>query len=350
LSEQIIIDGSAGEGGGQIIRTAAAIAATTGRPLAVNNVRARRKRPGLQRQHVCAIEAIARLCKAETQGVELDSEQFSLEPTEKVTADDLEIEVGTAGSTTLILQALLVPLSFASGESRLRITGGTHNPLAPTFDYLDQVFRPLLLDHGFDFDLELIKAGFYPKGGGEITATIRPLQNPRPFSLETKSPVKEPQAKLVRSGMPDRLRDTAESLANQRFSLTQVSNLEDRSVDSLSPGFGFFIHADGDANYAGFSAIGGEHDDAERAINKALDYFEEYLEMDAPVDPFLADQVALPAAFLPGRSVYRTVRSTQHLRTVLALVNRWMYEETTLLQEPFGTWRVEVAGSTPASS
>ncbi|MGG4640195.1 RNA 3'-terminal phosphate cyclase, partial [Pseudomonas aeruginosa] len=176
----IELDGS--EGGGQILRSALSLSMTSGQPLRIRNIRGRRSRPGLLRQHLTAVRAAAEICAAEVEGAELGSRELAFRPG-AIRAGDYAFAIGSAGSCSLVLQTLLPALLAANGESRVRISGGTHNPLAPPADFLRDSWLPLLRRMGAEVDLELLRHGFVPAGGGELLARVRPARW-RPLQLE----------------------------------------------------------------------------------------------------------------------------------------------------------------------
>lgn len=169
----LAIDGSYGEGGGQIIRTSLALSLITGKPFRIYNVRAKRAKPGLQRQHLTAVSAAAEIGRAKVDGAVVGSQQFTFTPG-GVIPGDYVFRVGTAGSATLVLQTVLPPLMIASGPSLLTIEGGTHNVHAPPFDFLEKTFLPLVNRMGWHVEAKLDRYGFYPPGGGRLNVLIEP--------------------------------------------------------------------------------------------------------------------------------------------------------------------------------
>src|SRR5687767_13803626 len=163
----IELDGSEGEGGGQILRSALALAIVRGEPLAIHSIRAKRKRTGLLRQHLTAVHAARAVGAARVVGDALGSTELRFEPSGVVHGEH-HFAVGTAGSATLVLQTVLWPLLVAPGESTVVVEGGTHNPLAPPFEFLARVLAPLVRRMGAELELELVRAGFYPAGGGAV--------------------------------------------------------------------------------------------------------------------------------------------------------------------------------------
>jgi RNA 3'-terminal phosphate cyclase (ATP) len=186
--ESIIIDGSEGEGGGQILRSSLALSAITGRPFRAINIRARRRRSGLLRQHLTAVRAAATVASAELRGAELGSSELEFRPG-VVSHGEHSFSVGTAGSSTLVFQTVLWPLIVAPGRSRLCFEGGTHNPLAPPFEFLDRTFLPLLRSLGLVVEATLEQAGFYPAGGGRVIVEIEGGRTPQPLALAERGKI-----------------------------------------------------------------------------------------------------------------------------------------------------------------
>ncbi len=181
----ISIDGSHGEGGGQILRTALSLSAVTGKPFAIENIRARRSKPGLMRQHLTAVKAAAAICGAKADGAEVGSTRLRFEPG-SLKAGEYAFNIGSAGSTSLVLQTVLPPLALADGASRVTLQGGTHNTGAPPFEFLDRAFLPLIRRIGFNADVELRRFGFYPAGGGEVRVEIQAPSTLEPLVIDER--------------------------------------------------------------------------------------------------------------------------------------------------------------------
>lgn len=198
----IELDGSAGEGGGQILRTGLALAMCTGQPLRIHSIRAKRPKPGLMRQHLSCVQAAQAVSGAVVGGAELGSSSLQFEPG-PVRAGDYRFAVGTAGSCTLVLQTVMPALMRAGAPSRVELSGGTHNPMAPPFHFIERSFAPLLKRMGVDLALTLRRHGFYPAGGGEAVAMITPLANGlKPFDLLHRGPLREAYAECLAPGLP----------------------------------------------------------------------------------------------------------------------------------------------------
>jgi RNA 3'-terminal phosphate cyclase (ATP) len=335
--EAILIDGSYGEGGGQIIRSALSLSMTTGRPFRLTNVRANRSKPGLAHQHVTAVRASAKIAAAHVDGAELGARQFSFTPG-PVRPGVYRFDIGTAGAATLVLQTLLPALARVDGTSTLVITGGTHVPWSPPFHYLERVFSPLLRRLGFYCDLAIRRWGFYPKGGGEIEATIT-AANPEaavgldePFHLESVSGIS------AGSRLPEHVR------------LRQARQLETRcqragiradvaviDVAALSPGSFAFLCAQGHSSAAGFSSLGERGKPAERVAEEAADGLFSFLASKAALDAHLADQILIYLAMIPGAHRFTVAAVTEHLLTNVWITERFLpvrFEVEGGLREP----------------
>jgi RNA 3'-terminal phosphate cyclase (ATP) len=200
--ELIELDGSTGEGGGQILRTGLALSMCTGRPMAIQRIRAKRPKPGLMRQHLTCVQAAVAVCGAKVEGAELGSQTLVFEPG-PVRAGDYAFNVGTAGSCTLVLQTVLPALMLCAEPSRVSLSGGTHNPMAPPFHFLERSFAPLLRRLGVGLDLELRRLGFYPAGGGEVSAVVQPTAGGlQPFDLTDRGAVQEAYAECFAPALP----------------------------------------------------------------------------------------------------------------------------------------------------
>ncbi len=198
----IHLDGATGEGGGQILRTGLALSLCTGRPLQITRIRAGRAKPGLMRQHLACVLAAQAISDATVTGATLGSQDLHVTPG-PVRAGDHDFAVGTAGSCLLVLQTVLPPLMLADAPSRLRLQGGTHNPMAPPFHFLERCFAPLVRRTGVGLSLTLRRMGFYPAGGGEVEALIEPaIDGPQPFDLMERGAPIEAFAEAVSPGLP----------------------------------------------------------------------------------------------------------------------------------------------------
>jgi RNA 3'-terminal phosphate cyclase (ATP) len=320
------IDGSRGEGGGQILRTALALAVIGNRKLRMKRIRAGRKRPGLQPQHLACVHAAARLCGGIARapgGGELavGGQELELVPgAPEAWPEVLEIDIGTAGSTTLLVQTILVP-AIASGRAlRAVISGGTHNPLAPPFEFLDRVFAPHLRAMGADLTLTLERPGFLPKGGGRIVVEIRPSKL-RPIQIVEAGAVAARRATAIVAGLPRHIAEREIACAEERL---RDPVCEIREHDHMGPHNLFMAEvelASGARELA--TAHGRKGYPAEDVADDALDELEDFLEAGVPVGEHLADQLLLPLA-VAGGGRFRTLPLTLHATTNIETIGHFL--------------------------
>lgn len=324
----VVLDGSYGEGGGQILRSALALSILTGRPVRVENIRARRPNPGLQAQHLSAVKAAAMLCRAQVHGVALGATTLTFIPQGPPAPGTYTIDVGTAraggsaGSVTLILQAILLPLAYAPGTSRVTLRGGTHVPWSPPFHYVRDVLLPCLARMGLRAEVHLERWGWYPAGGGEISLEVHgPLAGQglyrwQPLTLTERGPLRRLWGWAAVSNLP---LEIAKRMAARANRLLREAGLPDEveaiQVESPGPGAGIFLIAEYAHVRAGASAYGKKGLPAERVAEEAVADLLAFHRSSAAVDPHLADQLILPLALAPGASRFTTSCITAHLLT-----------------------------------
>ncbi len=317
----LTIDGSYGEGGGQILRTALALSTVMDRPVLIEKIRAGRRNPGLQAQHLAGVKALAEITRGEVEGATIGSTSLRFVPTQ-IAHGAYRWDVGTAGAISLVLQAVLVPLAFAPAESHITITGGTHVPWSPPFPYVEQVFLPTLQGMGFRVSLRLGRWGFYPRGGGVVEGTIEP-SGLKPLTLTRRGPLTGVVGLSAVAGLPIDIAERQRHRALARLSSLGVPcRIETISVEAPSPGTILFLLIRCEGGRAGFSSLGEKGKPAERVSDEACDQVLAYLEREGAADPFLADQLLLPMALAPGSSSMTTTRLTEHL-----LTNQWVVEQ-----------------------
>lgn len=337
----IPIDGSYGEGGGQILRTALALAALTKRPLYIENVRSGRRNPGLRPQHLAAVRAMAMLCDADVEGDGLGSKTVNFIPQHVAEGGQYTFDISelagqsSAGSLTLLLQALFLPLAFSSQDSELVVVGGTHVRWSPPYHYLAHVYRPLVESLGFDLDLELRRWGWYPRGSGEVVARIKGLgPDPKgltPWHVEKRGKLLEVLGISAASNLPrhiiERQRERALAYFRSRHIKPDIDLVE---APSLGKGTVLFLLAQYERINAGFTGYGRVRYPAEDVADDATDAFEAHRANEGALDPYLADQILLPLALVPGNSFYTTSRVTRHLLTVAWLIERFLDRNVTV--------------------
>jgi RNA 3'-terminal phosphate cyclase (ATP) len=313
----IEIDASFGEGGGQIVRTAVALAACTGAPLVLRNIRARRSKPGLRAQHLAAIRAAAMICGARVSGAETASQTLAFAPG-RLRPGCYRIDVGTAGSTMLVLQTILPPLSLCSGPSEVVLQGGTHNPRAPTFEFVRDAYLPLLGRLGFSIKITLDRHGFYPRGGGQIRASIVPLRRTASLDLCERGAVLSSTARVLLAGLPLHIGQREIGVLRGRLGLTA----ESCGVDTISAaGAGNAVHVRIDCAHVStvFVGFGMQGVPAETVASRLAVQVERYLSANVVLDTYLADQLLLPLA-LAGGGRFTTLKPSAHTDTNAAVV------------------------------
>lgn len=324
-ASSIEIDGSYGEGGGQILRTALALSAIFKKPFTMHHIRAGRKNPGLQPQHLKGVEALARITEARTEGVKIGSESILFIP-QKILPGEYKFEVGTAGSVTLLLQALLPPLCLCQEGSRLTLVGGTHVAWSPPFHYVTEVLFPTLVSMGISVEATIERWGWYPKGGGILRVETRPSPPLKPVSLLDRGTLKKIRGLSAISSLPkhvgERQRDYAVRRIEKELKLdAEIMVLND--VPANGPGSFFFLVAESEKAIAGFSSLGERGKRAEDVAKEAVDSLKDYMESEGCVDPHLADQLVPFMVLAKGNSSLTATRITEHLLTNLWVVQNF---------------------------
>jgi RNA 3'-terminal phosphate cyclase (ATP) len=299
-----------GEGGGQILRSSLALSALTGQPVTLENIRAARRKPGLMRQHLTAVRAAAEVCGAQLSGDELGGRRLIFRPG-RVEAGDYRFSIGTAGSTTLVLQTVLPPLLRANGDSTVVVEGGTHNSKAPPFEFLDTTFGGVLRAMGADVEFTLGRHGFYPAGGGSITARIRGRRPLWPLALTDTRDVESISARALLAGVPQHV--GLRELATLREKLT-ISGESAQRVPSDGPGNVVMATVRRPDVSTVFTAYGERGVRAERVAEQVVSQVRRYLTAQVPVGEFLADQLLLPC-FIAGGGEFRTRAPSLHTTT-----------------------------------
>lgn len=312
--DPLLIDGAEGEGGGQIVRTALGLSLVTGRPFRLVNIRAGRERPGLLRQHMTAVEAAARIGDAHIEGARLRSRTLDFAPG-GVRPGEYSFDIGSAGSVTLVLQTVLPALLAAKAPSKLTLFGGTHNPLAPPFDFLARVFVPTIARMGADVRVELVRHGFYPAGGGEVRAEIVPSPL-APLLLAERGRIVRRRAEALVSNLPL-------AIAERELRVVGWEDAAARPVESAGPGNVVMLHVEAEHASELVTAFGAKGVPAERVAERAVAEMERYLAADVPVGEHLADQLLVPLA-LAGRGGFRTLRLSSHALTNASLIERFL--------------------------
>ena len=323
----LTIDGSYGEGGGQILRSTLALSILTGKPVRLVNIRAGRDKPGLRPQHLTAVRAAAIPSEATVTGADVNSLTLTFQP-HTLKSGQFHFDIGTAGAVTLVLQALLPSLCWASGESRLTLQGGTHVPWSPSFHYLDRIFLPMVRPMGLSAEITLRKAGWYPKGGGEITGKISSVGKTglSAHTLTQRGPLCRVVVYALSSNLPNHIaqRECQQAASRLRTSLAIEPDLEICLLPAIGQGTLVMIVGEFERTRAGFSTMGKIGKRAERVADEAVDQFLDFYESDATVDRHLADQLLLYLALAEGTSQMVVHPLTEHVRTNIWLIEQFL--------------------------
>ncbi|MFW6161912.1 MAG: RNA 3'-terminal phosphate cyclase [Planctomycetota bacterium] len=325
MSDVLQIDGSEGEGGGQILRTALALSLVTGRPFEIANLRAGRKKPGLRPQHLTGLKAAAKICSADLEGARIGSRTVRFQPA-AVRTGTYEFDIKTAGSTSLLLHTLYLPLALAANRTVLLLTGGTHVPFAPTFHCLDRQWAPLLRRIGMDVELELLRAGYYPEGGGQIRAKVRPTQRVQPLTLGPRGALDRLEGLSAVSNLD---RSIAERQRRQALQRLQEAGLHPgiEVAELPSRGKGTVLHLLATFEGGGracFDALGARGKRAERVADEACDDLLAFLTTGGALDAHAADQIILPLALADGPSEFPVPAVSGHLLTNARVIERFL--------------------------
>lgn len=339
MSDLLHIDGSQGEGGGQILRTALALSLVTGQPFRLERIRAGRPKPGLLRQHLTAVEAAARVCGAVASGAELGSEAITFTPG-PVRGGDLHFAIGTAGSATLVLQAILPPLLLAREPSRVVVEGGTHNAYAPPFEFLACTLLPVLRRLGAEVTARLERHGFYPAGGGRLVVDVAPSTLRTPLTLLERGDVTISAQALV-SGVPVKVANRELTVVHEQLDVPWTA-LEPRVIDdSPGPGNALLISLASDSVIEVVTGFGDKRVSAGAVAGGACREAKAYLASGVPVGAHLADQLLVPMALAAG-GTFRTVAPTPHTTTNARVIEAFLGPRVRLDEEDQGTCLVTV--------
>jgi RNA 3'-terminal phosphate cyclase (ATP) len=321
MSNWITIDGSEGEGGGQLLRTALSLSLVTSTPFRIERIRAGRKKPGLLRQHLTAVQAAAQVGRARVSGAELGSQSLTFQPSE-IQSGEYEFSVSTAGSATLVFQTVLPALLCGRAPSRITVEGGTHNPFAPPFDFLARTFLPILGRMGIAVEANLERFGFYPAGGGRMTFAIAPCAALQPLSLLLRGETRVHARGLVAS-LPEGIAKRELSIVREQLGVDRhLCRVE--SVDtSVGPGNVLLIVIEGESVTEIVTGFGIKGVSAEKVASDACDEAKRYINSDVAVGIHLADQLLIPMA-LPGGGSFRTLTPSAHTQTNATVVRRFL--------------------------
>jgi len=314
--EPIRIDGGFGEGGGQIIRSAVTLSAVTGKPVEIENIRKNRKVPGLRPQHLLGVKILSKICQAKVEGLQVNSTSLKFSPSHGLDLD-LQEDVGTAGSISLILQVLIPAVSLMRKSLKLSIIGGTDVPFSPTMDYTKHVFGNVMSRIGINFDLEVKRRGYYPKGGGLVKVQIHPCTALHSTSLLHR---KTRNASLLctyshipRQEIENQVQDAKNVLVANGFDC-EFTIREENAQDK---GYSILIFSHDADSVTGYDGI---YQKSLNGLGKSV--AEKFVEENLGVDRFLSDMLVVPLSLVKDTSVYRVRSITKHLETNLFVASK----------------------------
>ncbi|MDI6916362.1 MAG: RNA 3'-terminal phosphate cyclase [Thermoplasmatales archaeon] len=319
MNNIIEIDGSFGEGGGQIVRTAVALSALTNKPVKVFNIRAKRKNPGLSYQHLTAINSVAEICDAEIKGLWKGSSVIEFYP-KKINHGVFDFDVGTAGSVTLVLQCCLLPGLFADEKTKIKIRGGTDVKWSPPVDYFSHVFLEILSKMGVKTELKIIKRGCYPKGGGEINVNIEPVKELKGLDLSQTKETKNIKGTVFISNLPEHILKRMKDSALKKL-LGYDVNIKDEIAHSFSPGAGITLWTD---TLLGSSCLGELGIPAERVGESAANNLLGEIKSGATLDVYASDQILPYLVLAKNKSVFLTRKISMHAETNMWLIKKFV--------------------------
>lgn len=332
-----------GEGGGQILRTALSLSLVTGKPFRIEKIRQGRKKPGIHWQHLTAIHAAAEIGKAEVEGAQLKSAAISFTPG-KAVPGTYHFDIGTSGSTTLVLQTILPPLVLSSEPSMLVLEGGTHNPYAPSLDFLEKSFLPVLNRMGPQVAVTLERPGFYPRGGGRIKIAIEPVKKLNRLDLLERGPVRRCHAITVVAGLPRHIAERELSVIQRKLALSH-GDLEIKELPAAyGPGNVVLIEIESQFVTEVFTGYGERGVRAETVAEKAAEEARHYLARQVPIGPYFADQLLIPLA-LAGEGSFKTLPLTLHATTHIEILKMFLKVSISTEQVGEEEWVVTIGKS-----
>lgn len=318
----IELDGAAGEGGGQVLRSALTLAMITGSPFRIWRIRANRSKPGLMRQHLVAVQAALRVCGGEATGAAQGSQDLTFAPG-AVQGGDYAFDIGTAGSCTLVLQTVLPALLRADRPSTLRLAGGTHNPMAPPVQFLQRAWCPRVAEMGASIDVRLERFGFYPAGGGVVTARVAPCAALRPRTWMTRGEPRAAYAEAFIAGVPERVAQRELEYVGEALHWREDQLLVRGLPAGQGPGNALMLTLEYEHATEVFTAFGAKAVPSEQVAREAVQRARRYLGSRAAFAEYLADQMMLPLA-LAGGGGFTLDDVSMHARTNAQVIETFL--------------------------
>jgi RNA 3'-terminal phosphate cyclase (ATP) len=335
----VTIDGSYGEGGGQILRSSLALSLVTGKPFSIHNIRAGRKKPGLMRQHLTAVNAAAEIGLAAIEGNRIGSQAFTFEP-EMIKPGNFHFATGSAGSCTLVFQTILPALLMAGEPSEIILEGGTHNPYAPPFDFLKKAFLPVINRMGPSVDAVVEKPGFYPAGGGLFKVSVNPAGLNR-INLLERGNITNQTARASVANLPVSIANRELKVVREKLEWNKEVLKAVEVENSQGPGNILTLEIESENITEVFTGFGEKGTSAEKVAKRAVKSVLEYLAVNVPVGRYLADQLLIPMA-LAGGGKFRTLSPTKHTKTNVEIIKNFLDVEIAVIEYDRNQWEIEI--------
>lgn len=336
----LTIDGAQGEGGGQILRTSLALSMCLGKAIELSRIRANRSNPGLQPQHLAAVMAAKSISRAHVEGAQQGSQRLVFIP-QRIVPGDYNFSIGTAGSTTLVLQTVLPALMLAEAPSNLRLEGGTHNPLAPPYEFISESFLPLIHRMGPAITTRLERPGFAPRGGGIMHASVHPVKKLEPLNIRERGEILHQGAEVQLSHLPRHIAEREIEVISHALDFSATPPVYKNITSAYGPGNVALVKVRSEAVTAVFSAFGRRGLPAEKVAQQLVDEVIEYLDSNVPVGRHLADQLLIPVA-LAGKGTFLTQTPSSHTMTNIAVINQFMGLQFKLEEIRPGAWSIDL--------
>jgi RNA 3'-terminal phosphate cyclase (ATP) len=321
---KILVDGSLGEGGGQVFRTSLTLSLLTKKPLHIRNIRANRSSPGLRHQHLTSLQAACRISNANVAGDLLGSQEVFFSPGD-IKSGKYAFEIPTAGSTSLVLQTIFLPLAFVSNSSQVVINGGTHVRWSPTYQYLEWQWLSWMEKIGFVGSLKLNNCGYYPEGGGQITCDIFPAGKLKSLNIyERGRMIQIRGCSGVSNLAPEIAKRQRHRLVNRIGSRYPLNDIRSLSYPAKGKGTFLVVVAELEGSMACFSALGEKGKRAEAVADEIVEQVDNFMNTPGCVDPYLPDQLLLPLCFSKGQSRIHTSKITSHLITNAEVIQHFL--------------------------
>jgi RNA 3'-terminal phosphate cyclase (ATP) len=338
----IEIDGSFGEGGGQILRTTVALSSILKKPVKIINIRAKRNKPGLRPQHITAVKVVAQMCGAEVENLNLGASWISFKPSDR-SESSLKFDVGTAGSVTLIMM-VAIPSASLNGGCEMELIGGTDVKWSPTLDYFRQVVLPVYKLIGLDVGVDVVRRGFYPKGGGVVKIQAKPATKLVAVDIVSKN-IPKPSAISICAKLPRNVaaRQMSSALNYLFESGVGWSDMKIDLEDAVSPGSSIVLYSVGaDGPFVGADSIGEWGKPAEKVGKQVAHLFLNEYRSGAPIDMHLGDIIVMPLFLAEGESKFRVSSVTQHMLTDLHVASLFTDRQYAMARQKDGTTTVTI--------